>query len=100
MQSADTLGTGDIRTFKKNKHLFNANILQQELCHLCQASSLVGSERWMCAEEAASYLSISVGALRNLTSTGQVPYYKLGKRNRYLKEELDKMLKKEPRGTR
>jgi excisionase family DNA binding protein len=55
---------------------------------------------WFDSEEAAKYLAISVGTLRNLSSNGCVPYYKFGKRNRYLKSELHELLMKEPRGTR
>lgn len=55
-------------------------------------------EEWLTTEEAAEYLKISVGSLRNMTSNGQVPFYKLARRNRYLKVELREMLLKEKRG--
>ena len=47
---------------------------------------------WLNTSEAAEYLSISKGQLLNLCSRGDLPYYKLGRSNRYLKEELDKLL--------
>ncbi|MGE3341692.1 MAG: helix-turn-helix domain-containing protein [Candidatus Altimarinota bacterium] len=55
-------------------------------------------EEWLTTEEAAEYLKISAASLRNMTSNGQVPFYKLARRNRYLKTELKEMLLKEKRG--
>lgn len=51
-------------------------------------------DEWLTTEEAAGYLRISVGALRNMTSNGQVPYYKLAGRNRYKRDELRNLMKK------
>jgi excisionase family DNA binding protein len=56
---------------------------------------------WMNTSEAAEYLSISKGRLLNLASQGVIPVYKLGRSNRYRKEELDEIListRKAPRG--
>lgn len=47
---------------------------------------------WLNTAEAAEYLSISKGQLLNLVSRGELPYYKLGRSNRYKKEELDELL--------
>jgi len=53
---------------------------------------------WMTSQEAAQYLKLSVGGLYNLTSQGTLPYHKLGRRNRFLKNELDLHLMRERRG--
>lgn len=53
---------------------------------------------WLRSEEAASYLKISVKTLMNLTSNGKIPFYKLGRRNRYRKDELNQILLNERRG--
>ena len=53
---------------------------------------------WMDSSEAASYLRISVKTLMNLSSNGAIPFYKFGRRNRYLKEELDQILLQNKRG--
>lgn len=53
---------------------------------------------WLTTEQAADYLGLSVGALRNMTSNGQVPHYKLGRRNRYLVVELRQLLSSQKRG--
>lgn len=50
--------------------------------------------------EAADYLRISVGTLMNETSNGKIPHYKFGRRNRYLKSELTKLLMSQPKGER
>ncbi len=51
-------------------------------------------------EQAAQFLGISIKTLHNLCSSGQVPYYKFGRRNRYRKDELKALLLAEPRGGR
>ena len=53
---------------------------------------------WLDSNEAAGMLRISVKSLRNLTSNGQVPYYKFGRRNRYRRDELEALLLQERRG--
>ena len=54
--------------------------------------------KWMDSDTAASYLGLSVNALRNMCSNGQLTYYKLGRRNRYRKSDLDKLLLDQKRG--
>jgi excisionase family DNA binding protein len=54
--------------------------------------------RWLSSEEAADYLRIPVGTLRNMTSNGRVPHYKLGRLNRYLEADLKKLLLSQKRG--
>jgi excisionase family DNA binding protein len=49
-------------------------------------------DQWLTTEEAANYLRINGATLRNLTSNGKVPYYKLGRLNRYLRSELKRLL--------
>jgi excisionase family DNA binding protein len=56
------------------------------------------NDEWLTTEEAAAYLKISVGSLRNMTSNGHVPYYKLARRNRYRRDELRDLLLNEKRG--
>ncbi len=56
------------------------------------------NDKWLNSFEAAEYLRISVGALRNMTCNGKLPFYKLGRRNRYLLSELRNTLMSERRG--
>jgi excisionase family DNA binding protein len=64
-----------------------------------QSDSLIESS-WLDSEQAATFLKVSVETLRNFVSNGQVPYYKFGRRNRYILSELDQLLRSNPRGER
>lgn len=59
---------------------------------LISSNSCSLTTEWLTTKEAADYLKIPVGSLRNMTSNGQVPYFKLGNRNRYSLTELRKLL--------
>ena len=54
--------------------------------------------RFLTAREAAEYLSIPYESVLNMSSSGQLPYYKLGRRNRYLVSDLKQLLLAERRG--
>lgn len=54
---------------------------------------------WLTTREAAEYLRIPYGSLKNMTSNGEVPHYKLGRRNRYWLPDLRKLLLSEKRGS-
>lgn len=56
------------------------------------------STEWFTTEQAARYLGVSPSSLRNMSSNGQVPYYKLGRRNRYRAPELRELLLSRKRG--
>lgn len=56
------------------------------------------TEEWLDSVEAAAYLKVTLGALRNMTSNGQLPFYKVGNRNRYRTEELRTLLLSHKRG--
>lgn len=60
--------------------------------------SLTYEEVWLTTKEAAKYLKVTVGAVRNMTSNGHLPYYKLQGRNRYLLIELRDLLLSQKRG--
>ena len=66
----------------------------------CDSGSLKTQEReWLDSRGAADYLGMSEGALRNMTSNGQIPYYKLGCRNRYRVTDLRALLLAQKRGS-
>lgn len=56
------------------------------------------STEWFNTEQVARYLGLSSAAIRNMTSNGQIPYYKLGRRNRYRAPELRELLLSRKRG--
>ncbi len=47
---------------------------------------------YLSTKDAATYLGVSQGHVRNLVSAGKLPYKKLGHLNRYLKSDLDSLL--------
>lgn len=53
---------------------------------------------WLTTIEAAAYLKVSVGTLRNMTSNGRIPYFKLDRRNRYRLCDLRGLLLSQRRG--
>ncbi len=52
----------------------------------------IQKDRFLTTKEAAAILSISVFRLLNLCSNGKIPYYKLGRSNRFLLKELVELL--------
>ncbi len=61
-------------------------------------SSLTTEEEFLTTEEAALFLKVSAPTLRTLTNIGKIPYYKLGRLNRYSKSELLRLLLANARG--
>jgi excisionase family DNA binding protein len=48
--------------------------------------------KWLSTIEAAQYLRVSVGSMKNMVYRGQIRSRKLGRRNRFLREELDRVV--------
>jgi excisionase family DNA binding protein len=55
-------------------------------------------EDLLTTEQLAEYLKLSPAAVRNMTSSGQLPYYKLGRRNRYSLNEIKALLLTKQKG--
>lgn len=53
---------------------------------------------WFTSKEAAEFLRVSEGTLRNMTSNGKIPYAKLGRSNRYNRYELNTLILSNKRG--
>lgn len=62
----------------------------------CDGCSL--KTEWMTTEQVAQYLVLSTASVRNMASNGQLPHYKLGRRNRYLRSEIENLLLHNGRG--
>lgn len=62
------------------------------------ACSLKTEENFLSHKEAAEYLRVSEKALYNLCSLGEIPYFKFGRRNRYLAKALRDHVLSEQRG--
>jgi excisionase family DNA binding protein len=53
----------------------------------------IQAEKWLTTKEAAEYLRISAGSLRNMIANGSMKISgKLGTRNRFLQSDLKKLL--------
>lgn len=76
----------------------NCKRLPEQLNPNEDCSLKIESDVWLNTNEAAEYLRISVGTLRNETSNGNVPYYKFGRRNRYRKLDLRNLLLQNRKG--
>lgn len=48
--------------------------------------------RWLTTSEAAQYLRVSISSLKMMVYRGQVRVRKLGRRNRFLREELERLI--------
>lgn len=55
-------------------------------------NNLISGEEWLSTKEAAAYLKISPRTILNLCSNGTLTYHKLGRRNRYLQDDLRVLL--------
>lgn len=56
------------------------------------------STEWLTTDEVASVYKLPKQSVRNMTSNGSLPVYKLGQRNRYSRTEIDSILFKSKRG--
>ena len=50
------------------------------------------SVRWLTSIEAAQFLRVSLSGLKTMIYRGQVRAHKLGRRNRFLREELERLI--------
>lgn len=82
-----------MKSFRKNE-----NIDELPNPAYTDIGSLKFESEWLTTKEAATILRITEQALRNMTSNGKVPYYKLGRRNRYRRVDLENLLLSEKRG--
>ena len=57
------------------------------------SGALFDKLKWMNAKEAALYLRVSVGQIRNMVWRGQVKTYKIQNRLRFLRVDLDRLVK-------
>ncbi|WP_168196565.1 helix-turn-helix domain-containing protein [Bdellovibrio sp. ZAP7] len=80
---------------KKDLRIFTKDIFPNDTKTLC---SLKTEEEWLTTKEAAAYLKIPTSTLWTLSSNGKVPYYKLGRSNRYALADLRNLLLSQKRG--
>lgn len=61
-------------------------------CKQHEKVSSLDSVRWLTTGEAAQYLRVSVSSIKMMVYRGQIRVRKLGRRNRFLREELDRLI--------
>ena len=65
----------------------------QLLCPYCgKSNGFFGNLKWLSTKEAAAYLRLSVGALKNKIYRGEIFPRKFGRLNRFNRKELDRLL--------
>jgi excisionase family DNA binding protein len=52
----------------------------------------LGPIKWLTTSEAARYLRVSISSIKTMIYRGQVRVYKLGRRNRFLMNELERLI--------
>lgn len=50
------------------------------------------SVRWLTTNEAAQYLRVSISSIKTMIYRGQIRVYKLGRRNRFLRDDLERLI--------
>ena len=53
---------------------------------------------WLTTNDVAAIYKLPIQSVRNMTSNGSLPVYKLGNRSRYSRSEIDSILLKNKRG--
>ena len=53
---------------------------------------------WLTTDDVAAIYKLPIQSIRNMTSNGSLPVYKLGNRSRYSRSEIDSILLKNKRG--
>ena len=56
--------------------------------------NLAKEKVWLSSADAAQFLGLTQNALRILVCRGKVKFYKMGRRLRFLKSDLEKLFKK------
>ncbi|MBX9767280.1 MAG: helix-turn-helix domain-containing protein [Bdellovibrionales bacterium] len=73
---------------------------QQEDTKIFDKKIAIGSEeisldklRWLSTKEAAYYLRVPIGSLKNMVYRGKLVPKKLGRLNRFLRDDLERVIK-------
>ena len=88
--------SGELQPLRDSSHL-NQSLIEDSFGN-SSLKNEYDDDRFLNAREAAGFLGVPYNSLLNMTSSGKVPYYKLGRRNRYRKSELRELLLKNRRG--
>ena len=65
---------------------------EERLLELELQNRSLKTEEWLDTKQAAAFLGITEGSLRNMVCRRKLSYHKLGSRNRYAKSELQDLI--------
>jgi len=61
--------------------------------NFCEPNASLNGVRWLTTSEAAQYLRVSISGIKSMIFRGQIRVHKLGRRNRFLRDELDRLIR-------
>ena len=64
------------------------------VCSQCGEQRFFDNSIWLNTKEASEYLRISIGSLKNFVYRGVITPRKLGRLNRFKRDELDRLLER------
>ena len=89
-ETEETTGISEKNEVKlSEKSLFFVKKIASEQSKINPSS---GSVRWLTTDEAAQYLRISISSIKSMIYRGQIRVHKLGRRNRFLTDELERLI--------
>jgi excisionase family DNA binding protein len=81
----DGKGEGSRVNFKVDSLFFENRIAREQIAS-------VVSPQWLTTNEAAQYLRVSANAIKTMVYRGKIRVHKLGRRNRFLRDELERLI--------
>lgn len=69
------------------------NCINKSIAENENSALLFENLKWITTKEAAQYLRVSVGQIRNMVWRGQLPSHRVNNRLRFLKSDIDKIVK-------
>lgn len=69
------------------------NCINKSIAENENSALLFENLKWITTKEAAQYLRVSVGQIRNMVWRGQLSSHRVNNRLRFLKSDIDKIVK-------
>jgi excisionase family DNA binding protein len=77
---------------RDESHLCNSKFFDNRKPQPKTENVLSFEPKWLTTDETAQFLRISISALKTMIYRGQIQPYKLGRRNRFLMSDLDRLI--------
>jgi excisionase family DNA binding protein len=78
--------------------MFEPTTVEEKQSDSLSSTMLFDKLKWMTSKEAAAYIRVSVGQLRNMVWRGQIKRYRLRNRLRFLRSDLDSFVTSSNKG--